>query len=287
MGIIEDSLAPGESVLIAARHHELIILTTVLYAMMIGLVAEIVFFLAVIFVQFLSLGVGRLLVSIPADVGVVWLYLAGNLPFIICGLILGTLNYYGSQVVLTNQRIFVKTGVLRRHLVELSLNPPRRFRIFTPALGRALGFKVLLFARANDKIQRVTFVDKANTFEDWIAKRPTVRYDGQPGELETETREVPAPFFVEEMEDPEAYTARLLREASLHIEHHNAAAARKIVERLLQSSPENANVWYMAGYLAGSPEKKRQAYERALEINPRHKRARQKLDALPDIATPD
>lgn len=281
MGIIEDSLAPGESVLITARHHELIILTTVLYAMFIGLVAEIIFFLGVLVVQFIGFGTGRLLVSIPTDVSVVWLYLAGNLPFIICGLILGTLNYYGSRVVLTNQRIFVKTGVLRRRLIELSLNPPRRFRIFAPPLGRVLGFKVLLFARANDKIQRVTFVDKSNTFEEWIAKRPTVRYDGQPAEEETESRALSAPFIIDETEFPEEYTSRLLREASLHIEHHNLTAARKIVERLLQSDPDNANVWYMAGYLSASPEKKRQAYERALAINPRHRRARQKLDALP------
>ncbi|MCC6801344.1 MAG: hypothetical protein IT319_00565 [Anaerolineae bacterium] len=281
MSIIEDSLAPGESVLITARHHELVILLTVLRAMMIGLVAEIAFFVAVIIVQFISLGVGRLLVSIPTDVGVVWLYLAGNLPFIICGLILGTLNYYGSQVVLTNQRIFVKTGVLRRRLIELSLNPPRRFRIFTPPLGRVLGFKVLLFARANDKIQRATFVDKANTFEEWIAKRPTVRYDGQPAEAQTDAHVLPPPFIADETEFPEEYTARMLREASLHIEHHNPTAARKIVERLLQSNSDNANVWYMAGYLSASPEKKRRAYERALAINPRHRRARQKLDALP------
>lgn len=278
MSVIENSLAPGESVLIRARFHGLIILKSLLLAMMIGMLVEIAFFMLVIVVQFISLFVGRLLVVIPTDVEATWLYLAGNIPFIVCGLILGVINYFASRVVLTNQRIFVQTGVFRRRLFDLSLNQ-RHFRITTPPLGRALGFKQLLFIRANGKPQRVAFVDKADGIEQWIARRPKIRYDGQAQDDAQATPKQPT-IIVEEAEFPEEYTARMLREASRHIDHKNLPAARRIVERLLQSNPDNANVWYMAGYLSSSPDKKRQAYERALEINPRHRHARQKLDAL-------
>lgn len=282
MSYFEDRLAPGESILISTRLHWLSIVQHGLLALTVGIAVEIVLFLLLIIAQFLRFMLSPLHATNSPDFDANLLYLVGIVPISICGLILGLINYRASQVVLTNQRIFVKTGIFRRRLFELSLNLPHRFTLRTPPLGRALGFKLLQFPRASGSKQRFarfTFVDHQNEIETWIAKRaPTYHPDQQPKPGASARRPL---LIVEEVEFPDEYTARLLREASQHIEHNNPTAARRIVERLLQSDPDNANVWYMAGYLSSSPEKKRLAYERALEINPRHKHARQKLDALP------
>lgn len=278
MTFFDNRLAPGESILVRVRLHWLNVVLSVLLALTVGVMLEIVLFLLLLVAQFLSLQLGAQLSRIPVDFSLNPLYLAGLLPIAFCGLVLGLLNYFGSQVVLTNQRLFVRTGVFRRRLFEFSLNLPRRFRIRTPALGRALGFRQLVFLRADGTPQRFAFVDRRGEFEAWLAQR-AANVPGQSPEQPDAAPKQPV-IIVEETEFPEEYTARMLREASQHIKHGNPEAARKIVTRLIQSDPDNANVWYMAGYLSSSPEKKRQAFERALEINPRHRQARQKLDAL-------
>jgi hypothetical protein len=48
----------------------------------------------------------------------------------------------------------------------------------------------------------------------------------------------------------------------------------------MQTAPNNADVWYLVGYLSSGPEKKKQAFERALRIDPSHRKAREGLSAL-------
>jgi hypothetical protein len=53
-----------------------------------------------------------------------------------------------------------------------------------------------------------------------------------------------------------------------------------VVQGLVQSAPTNADVWYLAGYLTTDRERKRAAYNRALSIDPGHRKAREGLAAL-------
>jgi thioredoxin-like negative regulator of GroEL len=58
---------------------------------------------------------------------------------------------------------------------------------------------------------------------------------------------------------------------------HEAAA---LVKQLAQQYPEDADVWYLVGLLQTDPFKQREAYQKALQINPNHRLARTALQKL-------
>jgi tetratricopeptide (TPR) repeat protein len=84
----------------------------------------------------------------------------------------------------------------------------------------------------------------------------------------------------DDIELPTENTQNLLRDAAQQIKLGNRQKAQQITQQLMENDPNNADVWYLAGYLYSSPEKKRQAFERALRLDPAHKKARQALNSL-------
>src|SRR5258708_34089080 len=77
------------------------------------------------------------------------------------------------------------------------------------------------------------------------------------------------PLFDLPPEDPTAQ----LRQVSAFIKAGKRNEAGQIVRGLMQTHPQNADVWYLAGYLQTDPNKKRTAYDKALNFNTKHKLA--------------
>lgn len=82
------------------------------------------------------------------------------------------------------------------------------------------------------------------------------------------------------MSKSKANTPQRLQQAYQLAKSDNRAEAQQIVRAVLSSEPNNADAWYMAGFLADSSENKIKALERALAINPSHAQAKQALSIL-------
>lgn len=72
----------------------------------------------------------------------------------------------------------------------------------------------------------------------------------------------------------------LLQNAFELIQSGQKLQASKIISRVLQANPNNADGWYLAALATENVEKKARLLERALEINPRYIEARKLLDEL-------
>lgn len=55
----------------------------------------------------------------------------------------------------------------------------------------------------------------------------------------------------------------------------NLGIARRETATLLESAQDNAEVWYLTGYLSNNPIPKQQAFQRALQLDPNHKEAQE------------
>jgi hypothetical protein len=201
--------------------------------------------------------------------------LLGLAPFLAAGVFLGLLDFLGSEMALTNQRVMIRSGVLRRSTLELILSDRRGFQIRKPPLSKPLGFKTISMGDGRN----FSFADP----KDLVQKKepPKPKPEPPPDEklrLGEAPRSQSAAFA--DIEMPGERSQRLIRQASEQIRYGHLTEAKAIVRDLLKTDPDNAHVWYLAGHLASSPRKKREAFERALKIDPDHKKARQALDLL-------
>ncbi len=117
MGYIEQNLIPGETVVYRARLHWIIFLWPV------------VFLLIALF-------------SFMSRDGT-----AGGLFFLIIGLIWGFfvyMNFRSSEFGLTNRRVLVKVGSVRRHSLELLLSKVEGIAVDQGVLGRIFGFGTIV-----------------------------------------------------------------------------------------------------------------------------------------------
>jgi TM2 domain-containing membrane protein YozV len=73
-----------------------------------------------------------------------------------------------------------------------------------------------------------------------------------------------------------------VRNAAQHVKEGNLGLARREVNEILTVTKNNADAWYLFGYLSENPTEKRQAVQRALQLNPQHKRAQELLANLGD-----
>ncbi len=75
-------------------------------------------------------------------------------------------------------------------------------------------------------------------------------------------------------------THELLQQTVKFLKAGDKMSAQKIVAGLVKSDPNNADVWYLVGYLQSDTVRKKQAYQKALTINPQHARAKEALMRL-------
>ncbi len=274
MTATEQKLFPGEKILFRTRLHWLVIARHIMSALTVGVIMEVILFLILFGLTFTT-------VKLPAALNVNKLdaasYVVVLLPFALVGIIGGWLDLIASELALTNQRVLIKTGSLRRRAFEVNLSDERTFRIRKPPLSKLLGFKTLTLSDGRN----FSFVDPADLVQKKeAAKAP--KAPPLPPEEKLRPGQVPRTqhSVFEGVENPTEHSQRLIRQASEQIKHGHLTEAKAIVRELLKIDPDNANVWYLAGHLASSPRRKKEAFERALSLDPGHKKARQALDLL-------
>ncbi|MBE2267825.1 MAG: PH domain-containing protein [Anaerolinea sp.] len=282
MGYIENNLVPGERIVYRTRLHWFLVLDMML---------RILFFIAVIWILASSLMQSNR-VS-PANTVVVDIYsifasllgllLCSLIPFSLMAFVLGLIVFLTAEFGLTTRRIMIKTGIIRRKTLELSLGKVESFQMHESIIGRLLGFNTLRITGSGGTAQTFKYVANAREFQRHVTEFSTQvneRYDGySPQPVRTAFSSSPSSIF-DNIPLPDTDTEARIRQAASAIQRGNRDQAKQIVQALIKSSPDNADVWYLAGYLAQSPDRKRQAFERALRINPSHQKARLELRKL-------
>ena len=117
MGYIEDHIMPGEQIVYKAKLH---------WAMFIGPVV------------FTGLFILTIMIALISDVDVcgsfVWLF------FGFMALINALITYYTTEFAVTDKRVIAKTGLVRRHSLELLLTKVESVGVDQPILGRLLNY---------------------------------------------------------------------------------------------------------------------------------------------------
>ncbi|MCS6871913.1 MAG: hypothetical protein NZ571_10695, partial [Anaerolineae bacterium] len=71
-----------------------------------------------------------------------------------------------------------------------------------------------------------------------------------------------------------------IKRAAQLIQNGKRQEAAALVKQLATQYPGDADVWYLVGSLQTDPSRKRDAYQKALQINPNHRLARAALQKL-------
>ena len=120
MGYVEDNLMPGEEVTYRAHLHWVIYLRAFLIALL-GLALTIAGFLRSDFSVLVYLGAAVLVVA-----AVVWL--------------VQRVKSWTSEFAVTNKRVIVKVGLIRRDTLELLLNKVESIGVDQTVTGRIVGY---------------------------------------------------------------------------------------------------------------------------------------------------
>ncbi len=202
------------------------------------------------------------------------------LPLVLFGII----NYFTSEFGVTNRRVLIKTGIIRRKTLELNLGKVESFQVRESLLGRILGYKRLVLTGSGGTNQSFSYVANANTFRRTVVELSTNENTGgyytPLNPYPSVARTPVAPHYGTQVDLPSETSQNTLQQALQMIQNGDRHGAQRVVRSLLQTQPYNADVWYMAGYLSTSMEKKRQAYQKALTLNPSHAKAQEALASL-------
>ncbi len=279
MSYIDDNLVAGEQVIFRTRYHWYVIVRPIvgalLFIVMLALIAPFINAGA-------YLGTGS---SMPNSRSLV---LACVLPIAMLAVLASIFSYYFSEFGVTNRRVLIKTGVIRRQTLELGLGKVESFRIHESIMGRLLGFKTIILTGSGGTHQRFQFVNKAQEFRQVATQMgtqlteqvaPATGYYSRPPSAHKPVA-VPSRSLLDDADLPDQATQQGIQNAVALIRAGNTEQAKVVVQGLTQSAPNNADVWYLAGYLMTDLERKRAAYNRALSVDPAHKKAREGLASL-------
>lgn len=198
-------------------------------------------------------------------------YLAfGGIVILVAGAINtlgGLIRWLTDEIGVTTLRIVSKRGWLLRRVTEVSLSKFEACEIAESLLGRLLGYKTLIVTGSGGTRHHFTMVRRARKLRDHIlaqaAAAPT-----------TERRSA-----LEEVFSATAPVEDVKRAAEL-VQQGKRQEASAFVKELARQYPEDADVWYLVGLLQTDPSKQREAYRRALQLNPNHRLARAALQKL-------
>jgi hypothetical protein len=207
---------------------------------------------------------------------------------IFVGMVFILLNYLTSEFGVTNRRVLVKTGVIRRRTLEMNLSKVESFQVKESLPGRLLGFKTLVITGSGGTKQTFSFVKNADKLRKHVVELSTEDNDSRQYGFAPQQLALSAPssslrHFRPTLDLPDDdidNDQALIQEALQAIKSGDLPRARQIVQGLTRTSPQNADVWYLVGYLTGDVSKKRQAYQRAVQLNPNHNKARTALAKL-------
>lgn len=286
MGYIENNLVKNEELIYQTKLHWWVILRSLIGSVL------LLALLAAFVNPILSPRTGLISYNTSSSVE-----LATNLLFFVNGIVIvqifvGTLfnllNYLTSEFGVTNRRILIKTGVIRRRTLEMNLSKVESFQVKESFTGRFLGFKTLVITGSGGTNQTFSFVKNADKLRKHVVELSTEDNDSRQYGFAPQqvVRNAHATSFTPsrpmlELPDDEIENDQTLIQNALHaIKAGDLPSARQIVQGLTRTSPENADVWYLVGYLTGDVSKKRQAYQRAVQLNPNHTKARTALAKL-------
>ncbi|MBE2183030.1 MAG: PH domain-containing protein [Anaerolineae bacterium] len=86
---------------------------------------------------------------------------------------MGYLNYISSEFGLTNRRILIKSGFIRRQTLELNLNKIESFQVQESLIGRIMGYKNLRITGSGGTKQRFNWVADADRFRKHVVEHST------------------------------------------------------------------------------------------------------------------
>ena len=197
------------------------------------------------------------------------------------------INIWTSEFGVTNRRVLIKTGWIRRRTLELNLSKVESFQVREPLLGRILGYKTIKLVGSGGTQQLFPYVANADRFRRYVVElatdgeaQPAMRYSSKAKRDRRPTEDLNSSYTLPA--ENSAVKQQIKRAVQL-IGTGDTDAAMGIVRQLVKTNPEQADVWYLVGYLSSSDDRKRQAYSKALRINPNHQKA---ADALRDLSDP-
>ena len=126
MGYIEDNLVPGEEIIVKARVHWGVFVSPILLIILFCLLTLV------------SAAGDPESSSVCVGVSILFMLAAGLQAFGVF------VNYATTEFGLTNQRIIAKTGVVRRHSLELMLSKVESVNVRQPIVGRILGYGTIV-----------------------------------------------------------------------------------------------------------------------------------------------
>ncbi len=268
MGYIERNLIAGERVIYKTGSHWWLWVSPLLWTSL----------LYAIFQAGLPFLVeqGRRLANLPSEV--LSYFVFGGIVIVVVGglnTLGGFIRWLSDEISVTNLRIVSKRGWLIRRVAEVSLNKFEACEIAESLLGRLLGYKTLIVTGTGGTAHRFEMVRRARTLRDQIlAQAAMPSAAGQPERRPDSERSV-----LEEVFRTEAPVEEIKRAAQL-IQSGKRQEAAVLVKQLAQQHPEDADVWYLIGLLQSDPYKQREAYQKALQLNPNHRLARSALQKL-------
>ena len=133
MTYVEKNLIAGEQVIFQTRHHWIVMAGALALGAALDLTAM----------------VGLLFLLRETGLGVDVRYLGFALVALalICGsafVVVGVLKRNATEMVVTNKRVIVKTGILSRRTFEMLLSRIESIGVEEPALGRVLGYGTVI-----------------------------------------------------------------------------------------------------------------------------------------------
>ena len=135
MSYVEKHLIPGESVQYQTRLHWIVMLGHAALAVLLDLLA------IGILIGWATIGTKTKGSSAPVAV-----YLLSLICFVIGGalFLVGILKRKATEMVVTNKRVIVKTGIVDRRTIEILLSRIESVAVEEPALGRLLGYGTVI-----------------------------------------------------------------------------------------------------------------------------------------------
>jgi len=182
----------------------------------------------------------------------------------------GFIRWLTDEISVTTLRIVSKRGWLIRRITEVSLSKFEACEIAESLLGRLLGYKTLVITGTGGTTYYFTKVRRARALRDHIL--------AQAAAMHSERRSAPS-SALEEVFGTTAPLEKVKRAGEL-VRQNKRQEAAALVKQLAQQYPEDADVWYLVGLLQTDPFKQREAYQRALQIDPNHRLARTALQKL-------
>lgn len=188
------------------------------------------------------------------------------------------LQWLTDEIGVTTLRIISKRGWIVRSVTEVALTKFEACELSESLLGRLLGYKTLIVTGTGGTSHRFTMVRHARTLRDHILAQAA---NGQPavGTRQASLRAAPSQSVLDDVFTQTAPIDQIKRAAHL-VQNGDRQAAAELVKHLAAHYPEDADVWYLVGLLQTDRDKQRNAYQKALTLNPNHRLAQTALRRL-------